>query len=122
MRKNLDIRIQNPGKLQPSPRFHGLLKGPWKVIERIGRMGSIRTWSLAVVAGILLVVVAHQHPAADAGMAAPQPAAAAATVAAPASIPPSVRVTGLPDFSGLVADNGAAVVNISVVEKAQKFG
>jgi serine protease Do len=85
-------------------------------------MGSIRTWSLAVVAGILLVVVAHQHPAADAGMAAPQPAAAAATVAAPASIPPSARVTGLPDFSGLVADNGAAVVNISVVEKAQKFG
>ena len=30
------------------------------------------------------------------------------------------RVTGLPDFSGLVAENGAAVVNISVVEKAQK--
>ncbi len=29
-------------------------------------------------------------------------------------------VTGLPDFSGLVAENGAAVVNISVTEKAQK--
>jgi serine protease Do len=85
-------------------------------------MGSIRTWSLAVVAGILVVVVAHQHPAADAGMAAPQPAATAATVAAPASIPPASRVSGLPDFSGLVADNGAAVVNISVVEKTQKFG
>ena len=32
------------------------------------------------------------------------------------------RVTGLPDFSGLVAENGAAVVNISVVEKPQKIG
>ena len=85
-------------------------------------MGSIRTWSLAVVAGILVVVVAHQHSAADAGMAAPQPATAAATVAVPASMAPASRVTGLPDFSGLVADNGAAVVNISVVEKAQKFG
>jgi serine protease Do len=31
-------------------------------------------------------------------------------------------VTGLPDFSGLVAENGAAVVNISVVEKPQKMG
>jgi serine protease Do len=30
-------------------------------------------------------------------------------------------VTGLPDFSGLVAENGAAVVNISVVEKPQKM-
>ncbi len=36
--------------------------------------------------------------------------------------PGSGRVTGLPDFSGLVAENGAAVVNISVVEKAQKMG
>ncbi len=85
-------------------------------------MGSIRTWSLAVVAGILVAVVAHQHPAADAGIADPQAAPAAATVAAPASMPPAGRVNGLPDFSGLVADNGAAVVNISVVEKAQKLG
>jgi serine protease Do len=30
------------------------------------------------------------------------------------------RVTGLPDFSDLVAENGAAVVNISVVEKVQR--
>ncbi len=36
--------------------------------------------------------------------------------------PPLRRVTGLPDFSGLVADYGAAVVNISVVEKPQKLG
>src|ERR1022692_2429930 len=39
-----------------------------------------------------------------------------------AAAPPASRVTGLPDFSGLVADNGAAVVNISVVEKTQKLG
>src|SRR5450631_2250990 len=102
--KNLDIRAQKPGKLQPTPRFQGLLKVLWIILERIGRMGSIRTWSLAVVAGILVVVVAHQHSAADAGMAAPQPATAAATVAAPASVAPASRVTGLPDFSGLVAD------------------
>ncbi len=85
-------------------------------------MGSIRTWSLAVVAGILVVVVAHQHRAADAGTPAAQPAAAAASVASPAPAPSVSRVTGLPDFSQLVADNGAAVVNISVVEKGQKFG
>ncbi len=84
-------------------------------------MGSIRTWSLAVVAAIL-VVVAHQHRAADGGMAGAQPPVAAAPAAVPAPALPSSRVTGLPDFSGLVADNGAAVVNISVVEKAQKFG
>ncbi|MGO9717468.1 MAG: Do family serine endopeptidase [Steroidobacteraceae bacterium] len=81
----------------------------------------MRTWSLAVVAAIL-VVVAHQHRAADGGMAGAQPPVAAAPAAVPAPALPSSRVTGLPDFSGLVADNGAAVVNISVVEKAQKFG
>jgi serine protease Do len=85
-------------------------------------MGSIRIWSLAMVAGILVVVVTHQRRSADAGMVAAQPAAAAATTASPASMPPASRVTGLPDFSSLVADNGAAVVNISVVEKAQKSG
>jgi serine protease Do len=35
--------------------------------------------------------------------------------------PAAARVTGLPDFSGLVAENGAAVVNISVVQKAPKM-
>jgi len=85
-------------------------------------MGSLRTWSLALVAGIFVVVVAHQRSNANAGEGV---AAAAPTVAAPAvpaaqAVPaaPAGRVTGLPDFSGLVADNGAAVVNISVVEKA----
>jgi serine protease Do len=64
------------------------------------------------------VVVAHQRSNANAGEGAPP---AASTVASPA-IPtaPAGRVTGLPDFSGLVADNGAAVVNISVVEKVQQ--
>ncbi len=84
-------------------------------------MGSIRIWSLAVVA-VILVVVAHQHRATDGGMAGSQPPVAAAPTAVPAPALSSSRVTGLPDFSGLVADNGAAVVNISVVEKAQKFG
>jgi len=82
-------------------------------------MGSIRTWSLAVVAGIFVVVVAHQRSNAEVGSASGAPVA---SVAAPAPTAPSSRVTGLPDFSGLVAENGAAVVNISVVEKPQKFG
>jgi serine protease Do len=83
-------------------------------------MGSIRTWSLALVAGIFVVVVAHQGSRADVGTAGPGTAPAAGPLAAtPATV--SARVTGLPDFSGLVAENGAAVVNISVVEKPQKM-
>jgi serine protease Do len=81
-------------------------------------MGSFRTWSLALIAGAIVVVV-HQRSHADTGPAsAPAPAAAAASAPAPAS----GRVIGLPDFSGLVAENGAAVVNISVVEKPDKMG
>jgi len=83
-------------------------------------MGSIRTWSLALVAGIFVVVVAHQGSRADVGAAGPGTAPAAAPLAATPA-PASARVTGLPDFSGLVAENGAAVVNISVVEKPQKM-
>jgi serine protease Do len=83
-------------------------------------MGSIRTWSLALVAGIFVVVVAHQGSRADVGAAGPGTAPAAAPLAATPA--PAARVTGLPDFSGLVAENGAAVVNISVVEKPQKMG
>jgi serine protease Do len=99
-------------------------------------MGSIRTWSLALIAGIFVVVVAHQRSNADAASAGSAPAAAALSASTPASTPASPpatpltvspapaagRVTGLPDFSDLVAQNGAAVVNISVVEKAQKGG
>src|SRR3984957_5404755 len=84
-------------------------------------MGSIRTWSLALIAGIFVVVVAHQRSRADAEQAMGGPASVAAPLAA-APAPASGRVTGLPDFSGLVAENGAAVVNISVVEKVQKGG
>src|SRR5580692_8345848 len=83
-------------------------------------MGSIRTWSLALIAGIFVIVVAHQRSRADAEQAVGGPASAPLLTAAPA--PVSGRVTGLPDFSGLVAENGAAVVNISVVEKVQKPG
>jgi serine protease Do len=91
-------------------------------------MGSVRTWSLAAVAGIFVVVVAHQRSNADVGAAAaPAAPPAASAVGAPsASVRPAGgspgRVSGLPDFSGLVAENGAAVVNISVVEKAHKMG
>jgi len=88
-------------------------------------MGSMRTWSLAVLAGIFVVVVAHQRSNADAGASTSAPvASSAAPAAVPAPPPraPAGRVTGLPDFSGLVAENGAAVVNISVVEKPQKMG
>jgi serine protease Do len=85
-------------------------------------MGSIRTWSLAVVAGIFVMVVAHQRSNADGAgqvVALNQASPAAAAPGVPASAAAG-RVTGLPDFSGLVAENGAAVVNISVTEKAQK--
>src|SRR5450631_1969462 len=84
-------------------------------------MGNIRTWSLALIAGIFVVVVAHQRSHADAALAASGPPPAEAPLAATPA-PASGRVTGLPDFSGLVAENGAAVVNISVTEKAQKAG
>jgi serine protease Do len=83
-------------------------------------MGNIRTWSLALIAGIFVVVVAHQRSRADAEQAVAGPAASAPAPLAAAPGPVSGRVTGLPDFSGLVAENGAAVVNISVVEKVQK--
>jgi serine protease Do len=78
-------------------------------------MGSIRTWSLAAVAGIFVMIVAHQRSDAGAG---PQAAAPVAALA-PAGTSPA-RVTGLPDFSGLVAEAGGAVVNVSVTEKPQK--
>jgi serine protease Do len=81
-------------------------------------MGSIRTWSLAAAAGILVMVVAHQRSNADAGTA-PSGAPTLVAAAAPATASPG-RVTGLPDFSGLVAEAGGAVVNVSVTEKAQK--
>lgn len=79
-------------------------------------MGSLRTWSLALIAGIFVAVVAHQRSVADAQSVAAGPAPAAVATSPPAA----GRVTGLPDFSGLVAETGAAVVNISVVEKAHK--
>jgi len=82
-------------------------------------MGNIRTWSLAVIAGIFVMVVAHQRSNADARpgqSGAPTVAAALAPATAPAG-----RVTGLPDFSGLVAEAGGSVVNVSVTEKAQKI-
>jgi serine protease Do len=82
-------------------------------------MGSLRTWSLALVAGVFVVVVAHQRSQADAGMSVAAPALASAPHEISVA-PPAGRVSGLPDFSGLVAENGAAVVNISVTEKAQK--
>ncbi|HUX72612.1 MAG TPA: Do family serine endopeptidase [Steroidobacteraceae bacterium] len=81
-------------------------------------MGSIRTWSLAVIAGVLVVAVMHQSSTAQADSlrgghsATAAPAAGAVAANAP-------QVTGLPDFSGLVERNGPSVVNISVIEKRQ---
>ena len=80
-------------------------------------MGSIRTWSLATVAGILVLVIAHHGSNADAG---PSQGAAPTTAALAPAGTPAARVTGLPDFSGLVAEAGGAVVNVSVTEKPQK--
>jgi serine protease Do len=85
-------------------------------------MGSVRTWSLALVAGIFVVVVAQHRSNADVGLAGTGAAPAAAAPTTVTQAPPAARVTGLPDFSGLVAENGAAVVNISVVEKPKKMG
>ncbi|GAC1301348.1 MAG: DegQ family serine endoprotease [Steroidobacteraceae bacterium] len=83
-------------------------------------MGSFRTWSLALIAGIFVVVVAHERSNADEGRAAASTAPSGTAVPV-TQAPPAARVTGLPDFSGLVAENGAAVVNISVVQKAPKM-
>ena len=73
-------------------------------------MGSLRTWSLALVAGIFVVVVAHQRSNANAGEGGAPPASTVAAAAVPTA--PAGRVTGLPDFSGLVAENGAAAVKV----------
>jgi serine protease Do len=81
-------------------------------------MGSLRTWSLAAMAAVFVIVVAHQRSNADAGQSVPAGAAPAQTASSP---PPGPgRVTGLPDFSGLVEENGPAVVNIQVTEKPPK--
>ena len=82
-------------------------------------MGSIRTWSLAAVAGIFVMVVAHQRSNADAGPASIGRADAGRRW--PPVAHSAARVTGLPDFSGLVAEAGGAVVNVSVTEKPQKI-
>src|SRR5450631_3223916 len=81
-------------------------------------MGSMRTWSLAAVAGIFVVVGVHERSSAEVGQTPANPVVSAVVPTSPA--PVSARVTGLPDFSGLVAETGPAVVNISVTEKAQK--
>jgi serine protease Do len=81
-------------------------------------MGSLRTWSLAAVAGIFVMVVAHERSNAGAGPA--QSAAPTLAAVAPGGAS-AARVTGLPDFSALVAEAGGAVVNVSVTEKAQKI-
>ncbi len=83
-------------------------------------MCSFSTWSLALIAGIFVVVVAHERSSADTGRAAASTAPSGTAVPV-TQAPPAARVTGLPDFSGLVAENGAAVVNISVVQKAPKM-
>jgi serine protease Do len=88
-------------------------------------MGSIRVWSLAVVASVFVMVVAHQPSNAGVGQAAVMAETSAAPAAAvpvsPTAPPPGAsRVSGLPDFSGLVAEEGASVVNVSVTEKVQK--
>ena len=75
-------------------------------------MGTFRTWSLALLAGIFVVVIAHQRSHADAGQSTTQ-----VPVTTP---PPAARVAGLPDFSGMVTENGPAVVNIEVTEKPAK--
>ncbi len=87
-------------------------------------MGSIRTWSLAIAAGLLVAVVTHQRSTAFAdslqGSSSPSAPLRLASTASPAAAPAAPEVTGLPDFSGLVERNGPSVVNISVIEKPQQ--
>src|SRR5271166_340890 len=94
-------------------------------------MGSIRTWSLATAAAVLVVVVVYQRSSAVAEPARSAETAinaAAGGASAPGTSSPvpgggaaaPVRVVGLPDFSDLVAQNGASVVNTSVVEKQDR--
>jgi serine protease Do len=90
-------------------------------------MGNVRTWTMAGVAGGMIALVLHQGTAAEgmppqAAVEHPSLTLAQSAAPAPATSAPSsgARVTGLPDFSSLVAENGPAVVNISVVEKAQR--
>jgi serine protease Do len=87
-------------------------------------MGSIRTWSLAAVAAVLVVVVVHQRSNAEAnGTRGADAAAVTGSPASPSGVTAApVHVTGLPDFSELVAQSGPSVVNISVVEKPEKDG
>ena len=82
-------------------------------------MGSVRTWSLALVAGIFVLIVAQQRSSADVGPPGSPGTATPSVTPVPTSPAPG-RVTGLPDFSGLVAENSGAVVNIAVIEKAKK--
>jgi serine protease Do len=86
-------------------------------------MGSLRTWSLAAVATVMVAGVLHERLRAQSPDAAPAdvPAATAQVLPAARSAQRIPMVTGLPDFSELVEQNGAAVVNISVVEKQQKM-
>jgi serine protease Do len=88
-------------------------------------MGNQRTWFLAALAGVLVIGVMQLRSVAEPNSAAVTPRIAEQAVPAPASaaapLPPRVvQVSGLPDFSALVAANGAAVVNVSVIERAER--
>ena len=55
-------------------------------------MGSFRIWSLAAVAGIFVMVVAHQRSNAGVGL----PGVADTPPTAVPAVPSAARVTGLP--------------------------
>ncbi|HVC02941.1 MAG TPA: Do family serine endopeptidase [Steroidobacteraceae bacterium] len=88
-------------------------------------MGSLRIWSLAAAAGLLVAVVTQQRSLALAGTLQSNAPSAAVRQSAPATPVGADRaaapeVTGLPDFSALVERNGPSVVNISVIEKPRQ--
>jgi serine protease Do len=66
---------------------------------------------IGVLAVVALFTACAQQVSGAASAAAPAPAA-------PSAAPARPLVTGLPDFSGLVAAVGPAVVNVTVIEKA----
>ena len=69
---------------------------------------------IGIVALVTLFTACAQQVS-GAASSAPAPAAGASV---PATSPGRPLVTGLPDFSGLVASVGPAVVNVTVIEKA----
>ena len=83
-------------------------------------IGSKRTWFLAGMGAVMVIGVMQLRSVAEPIAGGAKPTLVAAAMQTPAAPSSKGEVIGLPDFSGLVATNGKAVVNVSVIEKAQQ--